>query len=69
MSFLLPISPISTGKGRRHKQTNESRGEAIVTGGERKALPKALLAERKQLKARQKQRCCPLGISASSAEV
>lgn len=50
MSFLLPISPVSTGKGRRCRQTNEIRGEAIVTGGERKALPEAQSADRKQLK-------------------
>lgn len=46
MSFLLPISSISTGKGRRHRQTNENAGAATVTGAERQAL----LAERKQLK-------------------
>lgn len=71
MSFLLPISPVSTGKGRRRRQTNESRGETIVTGGERKALPEAQSAERKQLKVtvRQRQGCCPVGISAGSADV
>ena len=51
MSFLLPISSISTGKGRRHRQTNGKAGAATVTGGERQALPAAPLAERKQLKA------------------
>lgn len=50
MSFLLPISSISTGKERRHRQTNGNAKAATVTRGESQALPAALLAERKQLK-------------------
>lgn len=45
MSFLLPISSVSTGKGRRPRQPNGNTGTSTVTRGGRQVLPAALLRE------------------------
>lgn len=50
MSFLLPISSISTGKERRHKQTNGNAGAVTVTGGKTSPACSPARKERKLLK-------------------